>query len=270
MPKSATKQLEEATKQLTKEHTDRKADVNRLERQQLQLTASNADLQAKNDKLSHRHSKLQKQLDQQESKIAKLHTEADYLDTKIDELDTKLADKTEELVVIRTAIAKQKSGTDRELEDYATTKKLEIKQEILNTNQELVADREELRILQVHIDEKTNQLADLNQAAIDEQEAIKVAEATKGAIIADNAKLKAELEVKTDELQEKYNKLGFDYDNALITVKKATEEHEKFIDYEKRARKVLDTKDRQLQEKEAEIGKQSIYLKNRRSNLAEL
>lgn len=270
MPKTAAKQLEDATKQLNKELTDRRAEVNQLERKHLQLTTANEGLQATNDKLTKKQTKLQQAVATGEATVAARRVEHDELLAKNDELDTRIADKTDELATIRADIASQKARTDRELADYAATKKLEIKQAILGTNEELVADRAELAVIQAQIDEKTNLLADLNQAAIDEQEALKAATAEKDAVIADNAQVKVDLQESIDILQEKYNKLGFDYDNAMITVKKATEEHEKFVEYERQARKKLETKDRQLQEKEAELGQQSAFLKNRRSNLAEL
>lgn len=268
--KAIAKQLDEATKELAKERQAWRVKVGEQQRKHIQLTAVNADLKAKNDTLAKKEAALQTAIIAAETALGQLRADTLALETKADMLETKVADKADELATLRTDIASQKAKTSRELEDYATNKKLEVKQAILLANEELLADRAEVQVLQDQIDTKTNQLAELNQAAMDEQEAVKLAEADKQHILDSNVALKAKLIADTQQLQDDYDHLGFEYNNAQITVKKAQEDHDKFLDYERRARKVLENKDRELQDKEAELGQQGMFMKNRRSNLTEL
>lgn len=267
MPKDS---LESVLKDLQKEQKQWRIEKTTLARQNLQLRSTNADLAGKNkvaeDALADIEGKVAEVTRQHGLKLAAVKD----LTTESDNLSTQIAVQRRELADTRRELSDAKQTVDAELEQYATRRKEQVKADILAVNGELVALRSEKEALQGEIDTKTNQLAELNQAAIAEQDAIKVSVAEKDGIEAENTRRRKELEDELQGLQNKVDEVGFKYNNSMITMKKAQEAHDKFLEYEKKARKILDTKDRELQQKEAELSQEGVYLKNRRSNLAEL
>lgn len=258
-----TQSFEIALKEFKKEKATWKAEQSKRERQQLQLSESNKVLTEKNKKLEVNNAKLSKVNDDLKAKQA----EIGRLEAQQDGLEAQVADKVTELADTRQELAKAKQTVDKELEEYSTTHKQAIKKDILATNIELETVKIALIDIQTIIDERKSELAELNQTTIDLQDDIKLLEADKRTLVAENASQKTELETTIKDLQEKYDELGFKYNDALITMKKAEEQNKKFQEYEKQARKLLDIKDRELQNREADMAQESVFIKNRRSNL---
>lgn len=259
-----------ALKEFKKEKTAWRNEKATLERQNLQLTAKNISLTEQSKKLEAQQARLLKSTTALETKNLTLRTEMSRLEAQQDALDAKVADKVTELAEVRSALAKQKQTVDRELETYSTKRKQAIKTDILATNDELAVAKVDLVTIQATIDERKNELAELNQTTIDIQDDIKLLQADKQTVITDTASEIKRVKQELIDLQSKYDELGFQYNNALITMKKVEESHKKFQEYEKQARKVLDNKDQELQEREADIAQESVFIKNRRSNLSSL
>jgi uncharacterized coiled-coil DUF342 family protein len=164
----------------------------------------------------------------------------------------------------------KKALLDQELEAYALSRKQEIKQSILAVNDELVAKKAELEQCSSELETKRTELQELSSIYRDEQDELKQSRAETKRLLADEAAQRAEITPKIDELDRELKEMVYKKDQLMITVTKAREEHTKFVEYEQKARTLLAAKDRELQEKAAEINEGGQFLKNSRSFLAEL
>jgi chromosome segregation ATPase len=266
----ATKQVEVATRDLKREQQEWHTTLASLKRDKLQLTTSNRALESKKATLLGDIETLQTQHAGLLTDIENEDTRLGDLQLKVDELETKRADKATELADLQLEVKNRKATIDTELEAYATERKLAIKDEILTVNEELVADREVLRVIKEETQRTRYELVVLNQAAIQEQEDLKVSKATVDQDLLDKQAELDELQRKIGDEKTTLQKLLYDRDNAMITIAKAKEQHEKFLSYEAKARKILETKDRELVGRSTDIAHESQLLKNKRSFLAEL
>jgi chromosome segregation ATPase len=268
---------QEAEKRLAADRRELKRDQQKWRSEQAELQGKNLQLTVSNRLLEKKHEKLKTQISGLESMLdsVKLHLEdvqgkVTQAGNQLDELESKRADKADELAELRRQVENRKATADKEVEEYAVAKKLAIKDDILVFNTELTEVREVHTDLSRQIDVKRKELADLNQAAIQEAFDLKLAHNTADQSLADKKTALAETTEQFDKAQEQLQKLLYKRDDAINTIKKAEDAHAKFKDYEIKARKILDAKDRELQEKAADISQQGQFLKNSRSFLAEL
>lgn len=274
---SAAKQLDEAAKELEKDQQTWKLQQGELQRKQVELTAKNTTLRSQNEMLTKDQHLLEtvnaKLVERQAELVASITAHEEKLielDAKFDASEARYLDKMNQLTEVRAELTRQKASFDKDLEAYGDSRKQEIKQAILQTNDELVANRAELKVLQDEIAAKEQQLAELNTVYIEEAEQLKQSTtATNDAIEANRQKV-AETQAEIDKLIEERNKIAYDFDNFQITMSKARAEHDNFLEYERKAKKILDAKDRELQSRQAEMATQSQFLKNSRSFLPEL
>jgi|SRR6185312_8860915 len=266
----ATKQVEAATRDLKREQQEwnvRKAD---LQRDNLQLKTKNRALEHKNAALEEKIVHTEELIADAGRRYGLIQAKVTEIEAKLDEVETRHADKTLELADLYEEVKKRKLTIDSELEAYSVERKSAIKDDILATNQELIDNRTELKVIRTQIDDSRLELATLNQAAVQEQEEQKIRKVTIDEdLVAKQAELD-ELQRQADDVTASIKKALFERDNALLATAKAREEHNKFVAYESKARKILDAKDRELVERSSNIAQESQLLKNRRTFLPSL
>jgi chromosome segregation ATPase len=246
------------------------AEASSVERDHNQLAARTTALTAKARKAEAKLKHLEKQVVAAEEALLRLHNDTTALEAKNDELESERAEKALQLADLHSEINSRKTSVDRELAAYSLSKKQAIRDEILAVNAELQAPQAELMSITEQITNKQEELRLLNQTAIQEQQDVKLAKATIDSDLLEKQAEQTELNEKIYEAKQSLQKLLFERDNAMMTIQKARDEHKKFTDYELKARKILDTKDRELQERETDITTQSQFLRNKRSFLPPL
>lgn len=171
---------------------------------------------------------------------------------------------------IQPTAAEAKQKLDAELEEYAAVRKQEIKDQILAENEILRELRSEEHTLQLSIETKKTELTELSRIYLDDQADIRASSEEKERTIALNAEA---IEVSNRELEKVKDEIRaavYERDKILLITDKSREDHDKFLAYEKRARQILDDKDRELQAKAADVSQANQFLKSRRSFLPEL
>lgn len=265
--KSATKQFDDLTKSIAKEQRQLKADRLSLRRETIKIKATSADLERRNAEATTELDKLHAELeitklrnDELKDKNEKLERSNNRLDVENTELARQFAEVTQELT-------DKKASLDKELEEYSLIRKQEIKAEILKVNEELLSVESLVAASNLELETKKTELAGLQQIYIDEQTELRDSNQETKRLLAENkeqqAAIKDEIEASRRELQE----LDYKKNEVNISLAKAKEQHDKFLTYEKQARQVLDAKDRQLQDKAAELSQSSQFLQNQRSFL---
>lgn len=268
--KEITAQLDQANRKLDKEQHSWKVKRGEIQRHNVKLSATNRELERKNKDAEKQLATLQADTVIAEERKEQLTSKNRDLERENHELETSIEVNREDLLKVTDELTTKKANLDNELEEYASVRKQEIKDTILNVNEELVIANTKLVALNSEINSKKTELGELNQVYLDEQEAIKISSAETEAKLELNREKVIETEQKIINLEQELKELDFKKDSALVMLAKTREEHEKFLEYERRARKLLDTKDRQLQEKTADIATRSQFLKNERSFLPPL
>lgn len=227
--------------------------------------------------LEKRQTTLQYAIDDAETVLAQLTTrtaeqqaEQAGLEQTIDRLESNRADKATELADLNKAVNRRKVTIDSELAAYSDQKKEAIKADILTVGSELDELRRTAKELAERIDAQRGELAVLNQAAIDEQEDLKVLKADISREVRESTVERDALREELASLREERQKLIYERDKTMASIQAAREEHDGFRAYEEKARKLLDAKDRELQEKSADISEQAQFMSNSRSFLPKL
>lgn len=264
------KKLLEDTRKLKREQDAWQAGSAARHREELQLKESIRSLQGKKDKADKQLAKVTAELSETEAKLASVTEETATATQKLEELDGKVADKATELADLHAEIGKRKATVDSELEQYETEKKTAIKDSIMAEHAKLQPVVTELKDTKEQLQVAKDELAAVNQAFTEEERQHR----EQKAIYDDDIQaakdelqtVNAELDIAKESLQTAvYNR-----DQVLIDTQKVREEHAKFIAYEKKSRKILEAKDLELQEREAEISTQQQFLQNTRSFLPKL
>lgn len=260
----------QSVKAASKEVDKLRSETASLERDHTQMTARNTALATKTAKAEAKLKHLEKQVIAAEEALLRLHHDTTALEAKNDQLETDRAEKALQLSDIHTELNSRKTTVDRELEAYSLKRKQEIKADILSVHAELEAPRLELTTITEQIANKNDELRMLNTTLIAEQNEAKVTHELIDQDLVDKQVLQTELAEKIEETKQSLQKLLYERDNALMTIKKAQEEHQKYVEYERKSRMILDAKDKQLIEKSSEIESESQLLQNKRSFLSPL
>lgn len=202
------------------------------------------------------------------------------LDALVAEITASMASKVERLAELdrvneaitaqEAVLSEKKRNLDKELDEYATVRKGEIKQDILVENEKLTELQGESTRLQGTIDAQKTELSELSTLYVQEQADVRQSTEQKDQLIADNIEAMDAANRELDKVKDEIRAAIYERDRVLLITGKAKEDHQKFLDYEQKARKILDTKDRELQEKSAEISQANQFLQARRSFLPEL
>lgn len=262
--------LDLALKEAKKEQQVLQDAKNNLERDILHLKTQHERLKGTTDGLKTRHKLLTNEVNVEQHRLEELRTNGAQLLLTNDRLQADRDAAIAELKHLEASVDAKKASAGKELEDYEVVRKQEIKQSILAVNRQLVDAQNNLEKARQDLVDTTENLRQINEAAIAEQQELKQIQATAKEIIAeDNQKVVAieqELTSRKRELQQ----ILHQHDQAKSARDKAEIEHKQFVEYETKARKLLDNKDRELQEKSSELTTQSQFIQNKRSYLTDM
>lgn len=268
--KDASKLLDSAAKDLAKEQLEWKVKKGTLQRESIHLKATNTNFEAK-------IKTAKVGLDALETDIANatvlkqaLDRRNSALELENHKLESGIESTKQELVNLEVELERKKAELDSELEYYGRNKKIEIKDQILDTNAKLTSVKTELAERNSELESKKTELGELNQVYMNEQIEIKQSSQQTKQILAENRQKVSDTKEQIEALEEQVRELEYKKNQAILETAKTKSEHENFLNYEKRARKVLENKDRELQDKSAEISSERVFLKNQRSLLADL
>lgn len=164
-------------------------------------------------------------------------------------------------------IERKRSSLDNELQDYAATRRTEIELNLTDTKTAVEQAKHELMELTTEINAKKKQISDLSEAVI--RVKAETTEETRRvkAELAELVKRRPELAATIKQLEQEIKRAHLEYDQVVAETQKAKVEHENYLAYERKSRKILETKDRELVQRQAEIDATSNRLKSQRSFL---
>jgi len=183
--------------------------------------------------------------------------------TEIKELDTRLEESTKQLEVIRSDI-------DTKLAQYEADRRSAIDNDLAEKQELLNVVNNNCEELKEQVDNKRDELNSINEsiAKIKKQNELTVAEDTKRI---KDLKLEIDkLEAETEEARSELAKLYREKAQVSGDTRRAEERHRKFIEYEQKARKELETKNTALQRLQEELAQEKRFIKARRSILPEM
>lgn len=265
--KDVAKQLDSASKAIAKDRQDIANEKSKVKGENIRLQALNDALNVKNDKLQALLDKKTKEIEM----LDKSGVELLEVNTRLDKSKARAKQELDELMrqigEVGQELIDKKANLDKELEEYALVRKQEIKTEILKANEELIVLSDRVAQLVIDIETKKLELASLNQTYIDEQTELKQSEEQTKRLLDENLERQVAIKSEVTEAERELQELSYKKDQMTAMLTKSREEHDKFLAYEKKARAILDVKDRQLQDKSAELSQGSQFLKNQRSFL---
>lgn len=260
---AAIKQAKKERDAIKTEHSGYKREIVLLKAKVSSQRAKLSDLNSVSQALELASLDLAAQITTAQARIADLeHTEQTLLQNRTS-LETDVAAIADEL-------ASRKATLDSDLEQYALVRKQEIKDSILTINSELVAAKKALEECLTEIANRRENLANLNQTAIAEESEARLLHEQHEIDVANFKEEVAALKQRETEAQTALDAVLNTLNQAKSDLRKTQAEHEKFLEYERQACKILDTKDQQLQTKAAELAHEGQFLANRRSYLPEL
>lgn len=266
----AKKASEALLKKIKDEQHNLKVMKGTLQRDSVRLTASNKHLTGVNAALHEENEQLASDIATSRSVLVESQAKNSNLEVENHRLEVSIEASNAAVEQLKAELVSKKAAIDTELEAYALDRKQAIKADILAVNDQLTKARVDLAQVTENWQLKRDELTEINSIYMTEQTELKASSAETQRLITENQatidQLQAEIDAKTKELQS----LAYEKDNFTITLTKARAEHQSFIEYEKKARKILETKDRQLQERYNEIATESQFLKTKRSFLSEL
>lgn len=264
-----------------------------------------AELKEREDRLRHDQINWEADKKARERVIAKLDHVREELEPKLSALDELRAEKTKEIdglldrsreltaeiakageqstdleaeIVRRqttiteldAVIERKKAQIADNLNQWLTTRRAELAASMVDTQQALTVAQGDLESILGQISAKVTELDDLRQESAtlqqEQQRIIREHETAIAKLQQRRVPLEGEIKALDEELLLKTRKLEI----VSADMRKAKALHENFVDYERQARKVLDTKDRELQDKAQELAQESRHISAKRSYLSEL
>lgn len=167
-------------------------------------------------------------------------------------------------------ISAMQAKVDDELAAYAREQKAKLDTQLAELVSTVQAKTDELSGVQDRVDEKRQELADV-LGQLTEQRATALQETGEASERLRRLRTQLpELEAKLGIVERQYKQASYQRDQILAEMKKAKLEHQNFLDYEAKARKLLATKDRELQDRRDELEVTGRHLNARKSFLSEL
>lgn len=178
--------------------------------------------------------------------------------------------RKEELESLDALIAAKRAEVDDNLKNYSESRQKASDEVISTLDEQVTAKQKELASLSESLELTRSSIATVLQTANDE-----VAESA--LLITTNSKTAEEQQVELAKLKSELvttetslKKALYERDEASSLADKARIQNEQFVQYEQNARKVLDNKDRELQDLAAKLSNDNQLLENRRSFLPRL
>jgi chromosome segregation ATPase len=268
--KDASKQLQANLAEVKKEQKQWEITKVSLEREVTSLTAKVTDLEERHAEAEDLLTTVRKELEAERLRLSSLKAKNNDLERDNHSLESDIDHGRHEVEKLAQQLKDREATFDSELGEYELGRKQEIKQRLLEANKELSDVLAELQEARSQHQESADNLRDLQAVYKQEQTELQDSnKATEAALAANKQRVEAS-ETRISTLEAEIKDLLYKRDTASSDLKKIKEQHDKFVTYEREARKVLDTKDKQLQAREAELNTQGQFLRNSRSFLPEL
>lgn len=174
------------------------------------------------------------------------------------------------LADLNEIIARRRQELESGLVEWLADRRQGYEQELTGIKQQLAEAQTALAGVQQDLRLKQAELDDLREETIrvrsDQQTTLREGEQALAQLQTRRTPLEGEIQTLEAEVTAKRRIL----ETTLADTRKAQAQHENFIDYEKRARKLLDTKDRELQDKAQELAEEAQFSNAKRSYLHDL
>lgn len=175
-----------------------------------------------------------------------------------------------DLATLEDIATRKRAEVDADMESYGRRKRAEYDLVLADVTELISQAQTRFNDVKTAVADAQTILDNTRLAAITERtaaeaELARVAQKTQD-LEARHPELEGKIEVLTTELK----RVSVERDEAVATRNKAKIEHDNFLKYELRARDILDTKDRELQQKADNLNTDERRLKAKRSFLAEL
>lgn len=268
--KKAQQEFDEAKKELQAQQTIWRTQLAEIKRNIVVDTAKHTKISDQLRADSVTLDSVTQELHSKKQETAELIVYSDNLVAKIEEkqqIENGLVAKSSEL---QEEVGLKQAELDSGLENYKKTCIQEIDLELESYRAQVVELEKVEDAITTHILQKRedlNQLEARNEATIQEA-GDRLHDLTVNLEKSENLLVSTSAQV--EKLLKELTELEYKRDQVLSVTRKAKVQYEQFVDYEARARKVLETKDRELQDKQAELQEGEVLLKNRRSFLNEL
>lgn len=207
------------------------------------------------------------QVAEQQALKQRLVDEVTGLTVRAGDLSNRIVALQGESDELTAAIQRRKDNMDAEVSQHLKMRRADVDSALAETTAALTTAKTELMNTTTEIDQQKQRLNDL-RATADTQSAETKAEVERVKTeLADLAQRRPELAASIKVLEEQIRRAHIEYDQVAVNTQKAKVEHQNFLTYEAKSRKILDTKDRELMARQAEIDTSSNRLRNQRSFL---
>lgn len=263
-------ELKEATDRLKHDQVNWQSKKKQLERT---IAKHNLTL----DDLLPRLKQLTVLLDEKNADYARLENLARKLTEDIaqnERVATSTAMKSDKAQAILTdleaVIAHKREAVDTDLQAWVVSRREEYKTQLVGVQEALATTTQTLSSVEAELTAKRDELDSLRQATASERVIQRDEIIGHDTVIKGLLERRVPLEADIDALTVEVTKLERQRSVQLADTKRGKAEFDGFLDYEQRARKVLETKDRELQDKAQELAQEDRHIKARRSYLADL
>lgn len=187
-----------------------------------------------------------------------------------DTVVNEIAERRRELADLDALILARQGQVDDDMVAYRRKMESAVRTELVELETSTRTKREEADSLQTQLDQKREELNSILESITQHRATAHQERSEANESLTQLRGQVPELEAKVTLLEGKFKQASYQLKQVLAETEKATREHQAFIEYEARAKKILVAKDRELQDKRDELEVTARYTNNRRSYLPEL
>lgn len=171
---------------------------------------------------------------------------------------------------LNALIATKQLRIDGDLADYTREQRKQADNQLADLTAQLSEAQAKLANVQEQLDQKHRELSGVLETLTQERATAHKERSKTQEVLSGLQHQVPELEAKKELLERQFKEASYQLKQVQAETDKARLEHKGFLDYESRARKLLATKDRELQDKHDELEVTARHVGNRRSYLSEL
>ncbi len=268
MPTSS--ELKEREDRLKADEINWEAKKKQLERQIAKYNLVLDELVPKLERLNALITEKSTEYDKISSKLRAVTGDLELKQRQVTSLEGKIGTSQTILTDLEDVIARKREQLEVGLSEWQDSRRAELRSQLSADEDATGRAREALESVTAQVVAKRDELDTVRQEAaallIEQTKQVDAHNQTMRELIASKLPLEVEVKALTDELP----KLQRIKEVTIADTKKAKVQFDGFIEYERRARKVLDTKDRELQDKQQELAQEDRHLKARGSFLTGL
>lgn len=192
------------------------------------------------------------------------------LNATVTALEASISSCKQTLATLEQLAAEKLRQVDENFAAHRRLREAELVVELREQTAAVTAKTGELATAQADLDQAHRQLTGVLETTAQERATALQERTAAEQTLADLQALVPELEAKKTLLERQFKEASYQLKQVAAETGKARLEHQGFLEYEARARKLLDTKDRELQDKRDELEVTARHVGNRRSYLSEL